>query len=65
MTYEDMSTLSAIVDTSHDLAYRFIICLFFWSQQCAYSQEETLSIVNASRDEFQRYVAISVCFQNW
>ena len=29
MTYEDVSTLSAIVDTSHDLAYRFIICLFF------------------------------------
>lgn len=40
MTYEDVSTLSVIVDTSHDLAYRFIICLFFLSQQCAYSQDK-------------------------
>ena len=65
MAYEDVSTLSAIVDTSHDLGHRYATyLLIFKSQQCVYRQEETLSIANASHSEFQRYVAISACFQN-
>ena len=61
MTYEDISTLNAIMDSSHDLGYRYSYCsscLLICKCQYIMSKQsgKTLSIVSVGHRKFQRYV---------